>query len=681
MKFSGDISFLAVRTHLQRSLLARTLLIALAVASLTVSRAAAQLTTLRVEDYAELPQTGIIGAGGNQGYMARVNFMAQDPTNANRMWVNDLQGPLYMLDRETKQLTQYLNFNGTGANPGLFDRFYFNEGGFAAGFITFQFDPDYANNGKFYTVHMESGTTGSQVPTHPNLNTSGYGVTTSIDAPGSVARRNVLVEWTDTDRSNSTFEGTARELMRIDLRDRIHPMGDIIFNPTAGPGDPDWRMMYISVGDAGNGENSNADTRRTPQLLNALGGKVLRIAPDTNVNIPTTASPNGKYRIPTDNPFVGVADAVNPSDPVNTAVRDEIWALGFRNPHRMSWDVDLSNPANNNLIVSDIGLFSWEEVNVVHKGGNYGYSQREGNQRLLSTTGITFNTTAPLPTPDTIPHQQICAGSGFSVCSTNGTVTPLYPVIQYGHGLAGQDPLLAGDAMSSGYVYRGSKIPQLYGKFIFGDITTGAIYYSEYDDMLAADDGDPATLAEIHRLDLLWDNPDDEVEGEELFTTLTSDDAIRGPMFQIVHEKYIERTGLPEDSPLPQSSNVTGDFGRADIRLQVDEDGEIYILSKSDGMIRAITGPEPLPGDYNYDNLVDAEDYNVWKSSFGTAVPRLGLWADGNQDGFVDAADYTVWRDNFLAAGGAAASVPEPASAALVGIAATLLLTRRRRRA
>jgi hypothetical protein len=170
------------------------------------------------------------------------------------------------------------------------------------------------------------------------------------------------------------------------------------------------------------------------------------------------------------------------------------------------------------------------------------------------------------------------------------------------------------------------------------------------------------------------------VEGEELFTTLYRSGTVRGPMFQIIHKKYEERTGLGEDDPLPQTSNVTGSFGRADIRLQVDEDGEIYILSKSDGMIRAITGPEPLPGDYNYDNLVDAEDYSVWKSSFGTAVPRLGLWADGNQDGFVDAADYTVWRDNFLAAGGAAASVPEPASAALLGIAATLFLARGRRR-
>lgn len=625
-----------------------------------VPAASAQLAALRVQDYAIMPQTGIVGGGTNQGYMARANFLAQDPTNANQFWVNDLNGPLYILNRQTRQFTQYLNFNGTGAATGLFDRFYFNQGGFAAGFITFQFDPDFANNGKFYTVHMESGTSGSQIPTHPNLNTSNYGPTASVDAPGNASRQQVLVEWTDSNVTNSTFEGSARELLRLDMLDRIHPMGDIIFNPTAGPDDPDWRVMYISVGDAAAGEQSNVDVRRTPQLLNTLGGKILRITPDQNVNIETSASPNGKYRIPTDNPFTGVA---NPGG-TNGSVRDEIWANGLRNPHRMSWDVDPTNPENNHLLVSDIGLHTWEEVNIIHKGANYGYSQREGNQQLLTT-----NLTGPLPEPDTIPHQLICTGSSFNVCTSSGTIAPTYPVIQYGHGLTGQDPAIAGDAISSGYVYRGSKIPQLYGKFLFGDITTGSIYYADFAEMLAADDGDPATLAAIHPLDILWDNPDDDPDsGEQLYGTLTTDDAIRGPMFQIVHAKYIARTGLPETSPLPQSASVTGTFGRADIRIQVDDDGELYILSKSDGMIRAVVGPEPLPGDFNYDGAVDTNDYAVWQAAYGTTVPRLGLWADGNKDGVVDAADYTVWRDNFLEVGdgSGSSSVPEPPALALL---------------
>jgi hypothetical protein len=204
------------------------------------------------------------------------------------------------------------------------------------------------------------------------------------------------------------------------------------------------------------------------------------------------------------------------------------------------------------------------------------------------------NVTGPLPNPDIIANEQICAPSAFTSCTANGTITPLYPVIQYGHGLAGQDPLIAGDSISSGFVYRGSKIPELYGKYIFGDITTGAIYFADYAEMLAADDGDPNTLATIHSLDILWDNPNDAPDGGvEFYSTLTSDNAIRGPMFQIVDQAYHERGGL--DPNLPGGANVTGAFGRSDIRLAVDGDGELYLLSKSDGMIRAIVGPVPEP--------------------------------------------------------------------------------------
>ncbi len=574
--------------NIRRTAAQITVVLVAIVASFQAATACAQLTTLRVEDYATLPMTGVVNGASNPAYLARVNFLADDPSGANRLFVNDLNGPLYMLDKTTRSFTQYLNFNGVGRELGLFDRLYFIEGGFAAGFITFEFDPDYANNGKFYTVHMESGTVGSQLPTHPNLDASSFGPTASVDAPGNAARQTVLVEWTDTNINNSTFEGAARELLRMDMRDRIHPMGDIIFNPTAGPGDPDWRVMYLSVGDAGNGEQSDAALRRTPQLLSALGGKILRIMPDlAGGNTPSTISPNGKYRIPDDNPFTGIGDA---------NVRDEIYALGLRNPHRMSWDVDPADPNNNHLIASDIGLFTWEEVNIIHKGANYGYSLREGNQLLgPGSRGVPpINVTGPLPNPDTIPNEQICAGPAFTACTSNGTVTPLYPVLQYGHGLAGQDQLLAGDSISDGFVYRGTKIPELLGKYIFGDITTGVLYYADWAEMLAADDGNPATLAAIHAIDLLWDNPNDGPDaGEVLYSTLTTDSAIRGPLFQIVESAYEARGGL--DPNLPGGANATGAFGRADVRLQIDANGELYILSKSDGMIRALVAPVPEP--------------------------------------------------------------------------------------
>jgi len=633
--------------------------LAASVVSFLAATAVAQLTSLRVEDYATAPMTGSVNGSSNAAYLARVNFMADDPVNSDRFFINDLNGPLYMLDKNTRQFTEYLNFNGRGSAPGLFDRLW-TSGGYAGGLITFQFDPDYANNGKFYTIHLEQGS-GSTTPDNSNftgLDTTGFQASASEDQPGSNNYQTVLMEWTDTNVNDSTFEGNVRELLRMDVRDRIHPMGDIIFNPLAQSGDADWRVMYLAVGDGGAGEQtSDADVRKTPQRLDTLTGKILRIIPDLAEHVDTsTVGPNGRYRIPDDNPFIGMA---------NSAVRDEIYALGLRNPHRVTWDVDPSDPnpeTNNHLIAADIGLYTWEEVNIIQAGNNYGYSQREGNQQLTSSNNI-----ISLPRVDAIPVQ-------VTASVTDGTVVPTYPVIQYGHGLAGQDQLIAGDSMSSGFVYRGSKIPQLYGKYLFGDITTGAIYYADLQDMLAADDGDPSTLATIHSLDTLWDNPNDAPDnGEELYTTLTSSGAIRGPMHQIVKAEYEARGG--QDPNLPGGSNVTGSFGRADIRIQVDADGELYILSKSDGMVRAITGPEPLPGDYNYDGVVDDQDYNTWKDSFGTVVPRLGLWADGNKDGLIDAADYTVWRNHVSDSGGnSGVAAPEPAGVILLGIAALLSL-------
>src|SRR5262249_56455984 len=85
----------------------------------------------------------------------------------------------------------------------------------------------------------------------------------------------------------------------------------------------------------------------------------------------STVSENGRYRIPNDNPFVNVEGA-----------RKEIWAYGLRNPTRLTWYVDPEMPGKVTLIASVIGLQTWETVDIIHKGANYGYSLREGNQLL-----------------------------------------------------------------------------------------------------------------------------------------------------------------------------------------------------------------------------------------------------------------------------------------------------------
>jgi hypothetical protein len=503
--------------------------------------------TLEIKDYVTMPMTGAVdGAGQVMGLLSRVNFLREEPgPSRKRLFVNDLNGPLYILDKETKKFTTYLDFNGREGHAGLFHKLPF-ENGFSNGFISFTFDPDYARNGKFYTIHMEDpALPGSNMPDNTNfkgLNLTGYAVTPTVKAPGPLFREAVLIEWTDTNPSNTTFEGTARELLRVQHNTRIHPMGDMIFNPAAHPGDPDWRVMYIGCGDGGSGEQRDAVMRSNPQRLDTMVGKILRIIPDLDAHKDTsTVSENGRYRIPNDNPFA-------PKPGTGAGTRKEIWAYGLRNPARLSWD--------GSLIADVIGLYTWEMVDIIHKGANYGYSEREGNQQLDPKNKI-----IDLPEDDKIPVL-------LDATTTDGTVAPTYPVIAYPHLKGG------GDAVSSGFVYRGKAIPDLQGKYIFGDISTGNIWYADYKEMLAADDGNPKTMAEMHPVKVRWTKPGGTSE-------------TYGSMAPITQAIYHARGGKAEI--LPGTAKVANE-GRSDIHFAIDAEGELYILSKSDGMIRTVVG-------------------------------------------------------------------------------------------
>jgi hypothetical protein len=514
----------------------------LALVFLFAVNASAQMT-VELQDYAALPITGLVDGKTNyDALLARVSGFREEPGGANRLFVADLNGPLYVVDKNTKKSSVYLDFNGREGKPGIFHKLFY-ESGYGSGLNTLYFDPDYRINGKFYTVHIEDpALPGSNMPDNANfrgLNIAGYTATPAIRTPGPILYEGVLIEWTDTNTSNATFEGTARELLRIQYNTRIHLLGDLIFNPAARPGDDDWRVLYISSGDGGSGE-ANTSIRSNPQRLDALPGKILRIIPDLNEHVATsTVSENGRYRIPNDNPFVSKPGA-----------RKEIWAYGMRNPHRLTWAVDPANPANNRLIANSVGLHTWETVNIIHKGANYGYSQREGNELLQAD-----NKTAKLPAVDRIPVQVSDI--------TDETVVPTYPVIEYGHVPGG------GDAIGSGFLYNGKAIPALRGKYVFGDITTGRIWYADYKEMLAADDGKPATLAPTHELKLRWNGQ------------------VYDSMFGIAETGYRSRGGK---NPGLSGRPTVASAGRTDARLAMDAAGELYVCTRSDGMIRAITG-------------------------------------------------------------------------------------------
>jgi len=522
----------------------RITFLALAVSAACVPTARAQ-TTLELEDYVVMPMTGLVdGKGSNDLLLARVNTLREEVGGAKRLFISDLNGPLYILDKDTKKFTVYLDFNGSAGKKGIFRRLTIQQG-YGNGLNGFYLDPDYTRNGKFYTVHIEDPALGaSNLPDNtsvPAFNVTGYTTTAAIKTPGPLQNEGVLVEWTDSNPSNSTFEGTARELLRVQLNTRSHPMGDLIFNPAARAADPDWRVLYMECGDGASGESTITAIRSNPQRLDTLEGKILRIIPDLNEHVATSiVSENGRYRIPNDNPFVSTPGA-----------RKEIWAYGFRNPHRLNWAVDPANPANNRLIANSVGLHTWETVYLVRKGVNYGYARREGNELLKPD-----NTTAPLPPVDEIPMQ-------IGDQPTEKMLVPTYPVIQYGHDSNG------GDSIGSGFVYNGKTIPALRGKYVFTDLTTGRIWWADYKEMLAADDGKPGTMARIHEVKVRWKSK------------------AYDSMFPIVESAYHERGGKSPRLP-GRSDLIFG--GRADVRFSIDDAGELYLYSKGDGMIRKVVG-------------------------------------------------------------------------------------------
>jgi putative heme-binding domain-containing protein len=187
-----------------------------------------------------------------------------------------------------------------------------------------------------------------------------------------------------------------------------HNGGDIHFGPDG--------MLYISTGD-GVGPNP-PDTRNTGQDISDLLSSILRIDVDRKEE--------GKnHAVPQDNPFVGMPGA-----------RPEVWAYGFRNPWRMSFD-----RVTGELFVGDVGWELWEMVHRVEKGGNYGWSAMEGPQ--------------PVKTDQVGP-------------------TPIHPaLIELPHTIA--------CSITGGYVYRGRKFPELQGAYIFGDWETRRLWAARFE--------------------------------------------------------------------------------------------------------------------------------------------------------------------------------------------------------
>ncbi len=255
----------------------------------------------------------------------------------------------------------------------------------------------------------------------------------TVPISGAFDNQGVLAEWTvSTGNPDVVDPASRREVLRLDHPQSNHNGCKLAFRASD-------HYLYISIGDGGNGNDvgdGHAANGGNGQSTATVLGKILRIdplAPAATPGSADAASANGKYRVPRTNPFVGQAGL------------DEIFAYGFRNPFRYSFD-----PNTDQLIVGDVGQGSVEEVDIVQLGKNYGWNRKEGS--------FLFNPANGSISPDTNPNPAL-----------------IDPIAEYGHD--------DGTAIIGGFIYRGTGIPALTGKYVCGDLRdpngTGRLFYSD----------------------------------------------------------------------------------------------------------------------------------------------------------------------------------------------------------
>ncbi len=373
------------------------------------------------------------------------------------------------------------------------------------------FHPDFETNGKFYVSMME------QIPEDGSGHTY-IGPVYDGEQHGD----SVIVEFTVDPVTGDVIAGSYREVLRVSVPVDDHPIRQIEFNHYAEPGDEDYGLLYIAQGDGSIQSATSGGGQRNDAL-----GKILRIDP--------LESEDGPYSVPASNPFVG-----------DDTMLDEVYALGFRNPHTLSFSQDENGDVH--LFVADVGRDNAEEINHVIAGGNYGWSVAEGI--------FSLNTN-----PGTLIGVQPLSDEEIDFAIANQLIFPAafvghFGFIEYdqeGNPVSGQ--VGGGQAIASGHAIRTDSV--LNGMFIFGDFAKGGRFYTtDLEAMLNTTSVIPegGSIADVSwitpaHMPILFDHDNDPTT-----TPLVYADIL----------EMIDRT-------------------RSDIRFAEGPNGEMYITTKRDG--------------------------------------------------------------------------------------------------
>ena len=340
--------------------------------------------------------------------------LAEPADGSKRLFIADQSGKIWIIGSDGKKLgNPFIDITSkmVSLNPSYDER----------GLLGLAFHPDYKTNGKFYLFYTAPPRAGTPVP----------------GAAGSQWNNLTRISEFKVSASDPNLADPSSE--RVILEDD-HPYlnhngGDIAFGPDG--------FLYIAVGDGGNGDDVGNGHVSDWYAVNAGGNGQDNYA-NFQGNLLRIDISGVPYKVPPDNPLVG------------TAAKPEIFAFGFRNPYRFSFDMG----GTHQLIVGDVGQSLYEEINLVTKGGNYGWNVKEGTHCFNTDNDKTER--ASCPSTDS-------AG--------NPLIDPVIELVNNANPKGGG----VGIAVVGGYVYRGTILPSLQGKYIFGMLSadgqaTGKIF-------------------------------------------------------------------------------------------------------------------------------------------------------------------------------------------------------------
>lgn len=361
----------------------------------------------------------VVAAG--QGLVSP-NWGIAAPGDKRHLFVTDTVGTLWAIDVKSGSKNLVLNVSNLlvsdlglaiPAVPGYDER----------GLLGVAFHPRYQRNRLVYLYTSEPYDAGSLADF----------TLSSLSGGSAPNHRTVISEWrVDNPKATQpTISGGRRVVLSVDQPQLNHNGGALNFGPDG--------LLYVALGDGGSANDQDAIGGHNASIGNGQDrgtvlGKILRIDPTKRTSI------NGQYGIPRSNPYFARGSRGGDAGCRSDGLCDEIWAYGFRNPYRFSFD-----KTKGSLLAGDVGQNAIEEVDLVNKGRNYGWRYKEGsfffNPNGSDGSGAAF----------------VSAGNCFG--APNSGLTD--PIAQYDHD--------EGIAIVGGFVYRGKAIKSLRGQYVFGD--------------------------------------------------------------------------------------------------------------------------------------------------------------------------------------------------------------------